>query len=387
MLMFSRIKERRSLAVGKALLLSAILGMTLFVAGCFGPTKVTTTTVESREMPVKISNDASVAALNKVTIEPTVSGQVATMTVKVGDAVQQGQVVAILDMSTLQNQLNQLIQELSERQQGQSVQALPQETTIVPGAVSAADVARAHEMMAAGVITEKEYETIVARSQATTITSGGGYVSTGGADVAGIQAAIAQVQAQMAQAQIVAPMAGRVAAIYNEDRKVAIAGRPFMLIQQNSPVVASLSIPQGFALKLADPANKGKIKVYLKIDNKEIPGELTYVDANAPAGTPSVLVKATFTNADNAISPGEFYTLVIESDVTAPVLAVPADAVRENKDGHYVYVVTADNTVDVRVVEVSETVDGYTAITSGLNQGEKIITSKGNYELGEKVSE
>lgn len=386
MVMFSSMNNGRGASIGKALLLSVVLGMSLVVAGCFGPTKVTTTTVETREMPVKISNDASVAALNKVTIEPTVSGQVATMTVKVGDAVQQGQVVAILDTSTLQTQLNQLIQELSERQQGQSVQALPQETTIVPGAVSAADVARAREMMAAGVITEKEYETIVARSQATTVTSGGGYVSTGSADTAGIQAAIAQVQAQMAQAQIVASMAGRVAAIYNEDRKVAIAGRPFMLIQQNSPVVASLSIPQGFALKLADPANKGKIKVYLKIDNKEIPGELTYVDTNSPAGTPSVLVKATFTNADNAISPGEFYTLVIESDVTAPVLAVPADAVRENKDGHYVYVITADNTVDVRVVEVSETVDGYTAITSGLNRGEKIITSKGNYELGEQVT-
>lgn len=361
--------------------------MAVLMSGCFGPTKVTSAVVEQRDMPVKINNDASVAALNKATIEPTVSGQVATMTVKVGDEVKQGQVVAMLDTATLQTQLNQLIQELGERQQGQSLQAVPQETTVIPGAVSAADVSRAHEMMSAGIITEKEYQTIVQRSQATVVTSGGGYVATGGGvETASIQAAIAQVQAQMAQAQIVSPMDGRVAAIYNEDRKVAIAGRPFMLIQQNTPVVASLSIPQGFALKLADPANKGKLKVYLKVDNKEVPGELTYVDTNSPAGTPSVLVKATFNNTDNTITPGEFYTLVIESDVMAPVMAVPQEAIRENKDGKFVYVITADNTVDVRVVEVSETVDGYTAIISGLNKGEKVITSKGNYELGEKVT-
>ncbi|SUP43216.1 efflux RND transporter periplasmic adaptor subunit [Veillonella criceti] len=364
-----------------------IMVMMLALSGCFGPTKVTTVEVDTKEMPVKISNDANITALNKVTIEPTVSGQVSTMAVKVGDEVKQGQVVAMLDTSTLQTQLNQLIQELGEQQSHAGVQAVPQETTVVPGAVSSADVNRAHEMMMNGIITEKEYQTIVQRSQATVVTSGGGYVATGGGmEVAGIQAAIAQLQTQIAQSQIVAPMTGRVAAIYNEDRKVAIEGRPFMLIQQNTPVVASLSIPQSFALKLAEPANKSTLKVYLKVDDKEIPGELTYVDTNAPAGTPSVLVKATFNNTDDVIKPGEFYTLVIESSATAPVIAVPKEAVHENKDGKFVYVVTADNTVDVRVVETSETVDGYTAIVMGLSKGERIITSKGNFELGEQVT-
>ena len=355
------------------------------MAGCFGPTKVTTAEADMREMPVKINNDANITALNKATIEPTVSGQVATMAVKVGDEVKQGQVVAMLDTSTMQQQLNQLIQQLGEAQSSGGVQAVPQETTIVPGAVSAADVNRAREMMQNGIITEKEYQTIVQRSQATVVTSGGGYVSTGGMETAGIQAAIAQLQTQIAQAQIVSPINGRVAAIYNEDRKVAIEGRPFMLIQQNSPVVASLSIPQNFALKLAEPTIKPSIKVYLKIDDKQIPGEITYIDTNAPAGVPSVLVKATFLNADGLIQPGEFYTLVIESEAKAPVLAVPKEAVRENKDGKFVYVVTADNTVDVRVVVTSETDDDYTAIVNGLVKGERVITSKGEFELGEKV--
>lgn len=357
----------------------------VLTAGCFGPKKVAVTEATQRDLPVRISSDANVTALNKATIEPATSGQVATLAVKVGDNVKQGQVVATLDTSSLQEQLNTLLTKIKE-QATATVHAAPQTTTVVPGAVSQADVERAREMMANGIITEKEYATIASRAQTTTVTSGGGYVTTPGADTSSLQAAIAQVQAQIAQAQIVAPINGKVTAIYNEDRKVAIAGKPFMMIQETSPVVATLTIPQGFAMALASPEGKASVKVHLKVDDKELPGEITYINTNAPAGSPGVLLKATFQNADNIVKPGEFYTLVIESDVKASVLTLPEKAVHEGKDGKYVYVVTADDTVDVRVVETGEKADSFIAIMNGLAPGEKVITSKGSFQLGEKIT-
>ncbi|WP_289088921.1 efflux RND transporter periplasmic adaptor subunit [uncultured Veillonella sp.] len=357
----------------------------VLTAGCFGPKKVAVTEATQRDLPVRISSDANVTALNKATIEPATSGQVATLAVKVGDDVKQGQVVATLDTSSLQEQLNTLLTKIKE-QATATVHAAPQTTTVVPGAVSQADVERAREMMANGIITEKEYATIASRAQTTTVTSGGGYVTTPGADTSSLQAAIAQVQAQIAQAQIVAPINGKVTAIYNEDRKVAIAGKPFMMIQETSPVVATLTIPQGFAMALASPEGKASVKVRLKVDDKELPGEITYINTNAPAGSPGVLLKATFQNTDNIIKPGEFYTLVIESDVKASVLTLPEKAVHEGKDGKYVYVVTADDTVDVRVVETGEKADGFIVIMNGLSAGEKVITSKGSFQLGEKIT-
>lgn len=357
----------------------------VLTAGCFGPKKVAVTEATQRDLPVRISSDANVTALNKATIEPATSGQVATLAVKVGDNVKQGQVVATLDTSSLQEQLNTLLTKIKE-QATATVHAAPQTTTVVPGAVSQADVERAREMMANGIITEKEYATIASRAQTTTVTSGGGYVTTPGADTSSLQAAIAQVQAQIAQAQIVAPINGKVTAIYNEDRKVAIAGKPFMMIQETSPVVATLTIPQGFAMALASPEGKASVKVRLKVDDKELPGEITYINTNAPAGSPGVLLKATFQNTDNIIKPGEFYTLVIESDVKASVLTLPEKAVHEGKDGKYVYVVTADDTVDVRVVETGEKADGFIVIMNGLSVGEKVITSKGSFQLGEKIT-
>lgn len=357
----------------------------VLTAGCFGPKKVAVTEATQRDLPVRISSDANVTALNKATIEPATSGQVATLAVKVGDNVKQGQVVATLDTSSLQEQLNTLLTKIKE-QATATVHAAPQTTTVVPGAVSQADVERAREMMANGIITEKEYATIASRAQTTTVTSGGGYVTTPGADTSSLQAAIAQVQAQIAQAQIVAPINGKVTAIYNEDRKVAIAGKPFMMIQETSLVVATLTIPQGFAMALASPEGKASVKVRLKVDDKELPGEITYINTNAPAGSPGVLLKATFQNTDNIIKPGEFYTLVIESDVKASVLTLPEKAVHEGKDGKYVYVVTADDTVDVRVVETGEKADGFIVIMNGLSAGEKVITSKGSFQLGEKIT-
>ena len=359
----------------------AMLGvvmMALAVAGC-GTKTVSVADVTYKDMPLQIHNDANVTALNKATVTPTLTGQVA-YAVKVGDQVQQGQTLATVDTSALQQQLASLQGQLSQAQAQSYATSV---TTTTAASVDSGQLAQAQKMREAGMITQKEYDRIVERSQpqTTTVTSCGG----GGANTAAIQAQIAQVSAQMAASTIVAPIAGTVTAIYNEDRQMAIADRPFMMIQQSTPMVASLSIPRDAAMKLGTPDAKKGIKVLLKVGDQELPGELTYVDVTQPENVPSVLVKATFNNDKGLIKAGEFYTLIIESDIKAKMLTVPSKAVRENQDGKYVYVLTENNTVDVRVVEVGMTEDDNVAIISGLNEGDKVITTDGNFELGESV--
>ena len=360
----------------------AMLGvvmMALAVAGC-GTKTVSVADVTYKDMPLQIHNDANVTALNKATVTPTLTGQVA-YAVKVGDQVQQGQTLATVDTSALQQHLASLQGQLSQAQAQSYATSV---TTTTAASVDSGQLAQAQKMREAGMITQKEYDRIVERSQpqTTTVTTGGG---GGGANTAAIQAQIAQVSAQMAASTIVAPIAGTVTAIYNEDRQMAIADRPFMMIQQSTPMVASLSIPRDAAMKLGTPDAKKGIKVLLKVGDQELPGELTYVDVTQPENVPSVLVKATFNNDKGLIKAGEFYTLIIESDIKAKMLTVPSKAVRENQDGKYVYVLTENNTVDVRVVEVGMTEDDNVAIISGLNEGDKVITTDGNFELGESV--
>ena len=354
----------------------SVMIMVLAIAGC-GTKTVSVTDVTYKDMPLQIHNDANVTALNKATVTPTLTGQV-VYAVKVGDQVQQGQTLATVDTAALQQQLASLQGQLA---QAQSQSYATSVTTTTAASVDSAQLAQAQKMREAGMITQKEYDRIVERSQpqTTTVTTGGG------ANVAAIEAQIAQVSAQMAASTIVAPIAGTVTAIYNEDRQMAIADRPFMMIQQTTPMVASLSIPRDAAMKLGTPEAKNGMKVLLKVAEQELPGELTYVDITQPETVPSVLVKATFNNDKGLIKAGEFYTLVIESNVKAKMLTVPSKAVRENSDGKYVYVLTENNTVDVRVVEVGITEGNDVAIISGLNAGDKVITTDGTFVLGESV--
>ena len=359
----------------------AILGvmiMTLAIAGC-GTKTVSVAEVTYKDMPLQIHNDANVTALNKATITPTLTGQV-VYAVKVGDQVQQGQTVATVDTSALQQQLASLQGQLAQAQSQSYATAV---TTTTAASIDSTQLEQAQRMREAGIITQKEYDRILERSQpqTTTVTTGGG----GGVNTAAIEAQIAQVSAQMAASTIVAPIAGTVTSIYNEDRQMAIGDRPFMMIQQSTPMVASLSIPRDAAMKLGTAEAKNGMKVLLKVGDQEIPGELTYVDITQPENVPSVLVKATFNNEKGLIKAGEFYTLVIESNVKAKMLTVPTKAVRENQDGKYVYVLTENNTVDVRVVEVGITEGDDVAIISGLNEGDKVITTDGTFELGESV--
>lgn len=359
----------------------AILGvmiMTLAIAGC-GTKTVSVAEVRYKDMPLQIHNDANVTALNKATITPTLTGQV-VYAVKVGDQVQQGQTVATVDTSALQQQLASLQGQLAQAQSQSYATAV---TTTTAASIDSTQLEQAQRMREAGIITQKEYDRILERSQpqTTTVTTGGG----GGVNTVAIEAQIAQVSAQMAASTIVAPIAGTVTSIYNEDRQMAITDRPFMMIQQSTPMVASLSIPRDAAMKLGTSEAKNGMKVLLKVGDQEIPGELTYVDITQPENVPSVLVKATFNNEKGLIKAGEFYTLVIESNVKAKMLTVPTKAVRENQDGKYVYVLTENNTVDVRVVEVGITEGDDVAIISGLNEGDKVITTDGTFELGESV--
>lgn len=332
-----------------------------------------------RQMPVRISHEANITALHRASVEPMVSGPVSTFTVKVGDVVKAGQVLAMIDTTSLQQQLQSLLGQLQEARSRAPQQNAS--TTVVGGAVSSADVERARYMRDAGIITNREFESIAARSQSQVVTVPS-YSGGSGADTSGIEAAIAKIQAQVTAAQIVSPMEGKVAAIYNEDRKIAIEGKPLLLIQQDSPVVATLSVPQSFGAILKQPNVTGGVQVYLDVNGQQVPGQITFVGTESG---PSITVKATFNVQPGQVTIGEFYTLVIETKAEAPALTLPTDVLREGENGKFVYVLTDDNTIDVRSIETGLTVDGVATILDGLYPTDRVVTTKGTYKLGESV--
>jgi multidrug efflux system membrane fusion protein len=59
-------------------------------------------------------------------------------------------------------------------------------------------------------------------------------------------------------------------------------------------------------------------------------------------------------------------------------IVVPVSAIRHGPQGEYVYVIADDNTAHVREVKTGVTLDDRTAVTSGLNVGERVVTEGGD---------
>jgi multidrug efflux system membrane fusion protein len=54
-------------------------------------------------------------------------------------------------------------------------------------------------------------------------------------------------------------------------------------------------------------------------------------------------------------------------------IAIPSKAIQTGQKGQFVYVVKPDNTVDLRPVKVVNTVGDESAISSGVEAGEKVV--------------
>jgi multidrug efflux system membrane fusion protein len=72
--------------------------------------------------------------------------------------------------------------------------------------------------------------------------------------------------------------------------------------------------------------------------------------------------------------PNQFVNARLLVDTLSAVIIVPTAAVQRSPQGAFVYVVKADSTVDLRLVEVKGTEGDNTAIAKGLTDGETIVT-------------
>ncbi len=104
-------------------------------------------------------------------------------------------------------------------------------------------------------------------------------------------------------------------------------------------------------------------------------GTLTVVDNQIDTTTGTMKLKATFPNIDNTLWPGEFVNAEVLVQQLHNVVTVPSAAVQTGPDGHFIYVVKSDSTVEARPVTVGEQSSGDTVITAGISAGERVVTN------------
>jgi RND family efflux transporter MFP subunit len=116
-----------------------------------------------------------------------------------------------------------------------------------------------------------------------------------------------------------------------------------------------------------------------------VAAKVTLVSPALDPGSTTVEVWVQSNKPSSTLKPGMTAQLLITGRSAKDALTVPASAVYKNDDGsEYVVVATADNRASIRTVQIGIRGKDRFQITSGLNAGEKVITS-GGYALPDKT--
>ena len=88
-------------------------------------------------------------------------------------------------------------------------------------------------------------------------------------------------------------------------------------------------------------------------------------------GTSTITMQAVTDNPEHKLLPGAFATVEVYGDKPEKVLLLDAAALRRMQNLTFVYIVNAENKLEMRPVEVGEESDGVVRVLSGLKEGDR----------------
>lgn len=332
-----------------------------------GPVPVTVEATAKQNVPVYLTALGTVTALNNVTINPQIGGQLWTINFKEGQAVKKGDVIAQIDPRTYQAAYDQ------------AVAKQKQDEASLATAISTLD--RNQQLVAKGYVAALNIDTYrnnVAQLKATVI-----------ADEASARSA----KVQLDFTKIISPIDG-VAGIRNVDPgNVVTTTTAIVTLTQIQPIYVIFSLPEQNLESVRDAFQNGANKLeVIALDRADAhpldtTGFLQVVDNQIDTATGTFKLRAQFNNTDSKLWQGQFVNVQLRVKTVAGGLVIPSQAVQRGPDGDYVYKLQSDQTVAMQPVTVAgEVGDSHVMVSKGLNDGDQVVT-EGQFRLkpGSKV--
>jgi multidrug efflux system membrane fusion protein len=308
----------------------------------------------SKPMPVMIEAVGTVEPEQSVQVRAQVSGVLQNISFKEGDKVKAGQLLFQIDPRTFQSQYNQAIAALA-RDRAQLENARAQQQRMEP-------------LLKREFITQQEYDVAVtsAKSLEATVQSG--------------QAMVEQARIQLDYSRIVAPISGRTGQLAVRAGNLVNAagsGAPLVTINSTDPILVGFSIPERQLEDIRRYQNEKDMRIEILPDRAGgavATGKLVFVDNTVTPQTGTVLLKTRVENSKELIWPGQFVNVRVVLTIEPEAVVVPEVAVQPGQDGPFVYLIGADDKVEIRSVKVSRQLGNEIVIASGLAGGDIVIT-------------
>jgi RND family efflux transporter MFP subunit len=326
------------------------------------PVTYTQVTVQKMTLTTSVSGTGNIDLPNTASVNPSVTGTVQGLTVKLGDTVKKGQT-----LFTLKNPQLDIAVQTAQNTYDTAVLAVDQARTTL---VSAKTSQASSFASAPGVVAGQQ---AVATVTAATLS-----LEKAQNDVKSAQVALQDAKDNAAARTVTASMEGVITTLSLENGDSYSGGSA----GSSAPVVITDPNIYEATVTLAESdisaAAVGQ-KVTLSFDaltDFTLTGKVTRVDTVGTNSSGVVSYSAIITPdvMNDKVKSGMTVTANIITETAADVLAVPSSAIKTSSGTSYVQILQNGAPTDV-TVETGLVGDSYTEITSGLTAGESIIIS------------
>jgi multidrug efflux system membrane fusion protein len=150
------------------------------------------------------------------------------------------------------------------------------------------------------------------------------------------------------------------------------------VITQMQPISVLFSVPEDNLPDIIQRVRGGNTLSVDAYDRANVrllaTGQLATLDNLIDTTTGTLKLRATFANPNELLYPNQFVNARLLVNTMKDSVRVPVPAVQRGEPGTFVYIINANNTVSVRPVKLGPTDGGFTAVLSGLQPGDKVVT-------------
>lgn len=321
------------------------------------PAEVEVQTVGERGVPLELTYAARTMGSREVEVRARVSGILLQRRYKEGSAVRQGQPMFLIDPEPVRARL----------------------------ASARADVAVARARLDEA---RRQRERILPLFEQNAVSQSRRDEVVSAFEVAQANLASAESQLRMAQldleyTDVRAPIGGLTSReVMSEGSLVSTDQGSSLLtrIVQIDPLYIEFAVPESEAALLRAslaPANKAAApNVRLALESGATypeSAQITFVDNLVDVNSGTVRVRAELRNPNADLLPGQFIRAKVEGVMLSNVVSIPRKAVMSNAQGSFVWIVGADEKVEMRSVQVGRSMGNDVVVTNGLAAGDRYI--------------
>jgi membrane fusion protein, multidrug efflux system len=360
-----------------------------------GDAPVVTAKAAEKDVPVDIAAIGNVEAFASISIRAQVTGQLQEILFHEGDFVKSGQKLFVLDQRPFEAALAQTEANLS-RDKALLAQAEAQLTRDAANAeYQQLTSERQSQLVQRGIISKDQAEQARAQADATRalVDADKANVESAKAQLVAQGAMIENARLQLAYTIITSPIDGRTGNLAVKVGSLITANQLEMItVARVEPIYVTFAVPAVHLSTIKKHMGPSDPKLSVTAtpqdsDAQPVTGTLSFVDNAVDTTTDTIKLKASFSNTDRRLWPGQFARVSLRLAVIPKAVVVPAQAVQTGQDGQYVFVVKGDSTVEQRPVVTAQRVDQEMVVEKGLKPGETVVTEgQLRLEPGTKVT-